>query len=162
MITSFEATANSGTSLFGYFCLAYNKQLFQDIKSNLSKGRTAPVFLDIEKQYIKLFYGVYGSARLTFNIEEIENKKFSFILNQNFEHKCFKTFDNVKVVIQEHRFYFTGDFSTEKEKELIIFKSLNFDNHFLDRIENKYIYQEIMVNYTNDDEELELEKNANS
>lgn len=145
MIVSFEASANVDTTLFGYFAMKYDPELFQDIKENLTEiKKTDLLSFPCDLDAIKLIYGEFHSVRRTIKVADVEANKFTTVFNGNFEHILIKRFKSVKLRIDRDYFYFTGLYIARGRK-LIEFQSLNFDVRFIDSLKRTYEKQESMV-----------------
>ena len=145
MIVSFEASANVDTTLFGYFAMKYDPELFQDIKENLTEiKKTDLLSFPCDLDEIKLIYGEFHSVRRTLKVADVEANKFTTVFNGNFDHILIKRFESVKLNIDRDYFYFTGLYIA-KGRKLIEFQSLNFDTRFIDSLQKAYNKQECMV-----------------
>ena len=65
MIISFEASANVDTTLFGYFSMEYDPELFNDIKENLTEiSKEEPISFSLDTDEVKLLQGSYHNIVL--------------------------------------------------------------------------------------------------
>lgn len=145
MIVSFEASANVDTTLFGYFAMKYDSELFQDIRVNLTEIQKDKLLsFPCDTENIKLVYGEFHSVRRTIKVSDVETNKFTTVFNANFEHSLMKRFEYVKLNIDRDYFYFSGLYIAKGRKP-IEFQSLNFDTRFIDTVQNTYNKQECVV-----------------
>jgi hypothetical protein len=139
MIITFEASANVDTSLFGYFTMEYDPELFSDIKENLTEiKKDEPLSFKLNTDKVKLLHGNFVNIRRIINIQDIELKKFTDVFNRDFNTSTFKKFKTVKLHIDKEYFYFTGFYDTIKGTNPIEFQSLNFDTRFIETLEKQY------------------------
>ena len=146
MIISFEASANVDTTLFGYFSMEYDPELFSDIKENLTEiSKNEPLSFKLDTNDVKLLQGAFHNIRRIICIPDIEKNKFTYVFKRNFESGTAKKFKYAKLHIDKDYFYFTGNYETGNNP--IEFQSLNFDTRFIESLEYKYKkHQENMVN----------------
>ena len=145
MIVSFEASANVDTTLFGYFAMRYDPELFQDIRENLTEiHKDKLLSFPCDTENIKLVYGEFHSVKKILRVPDVEANKFTTVFNAKFEHVMTKRFESVKLNIDRDYFYFTGLYIA-KGRKLIEFQSLNFDTRFIDTVQNTYNKQECVV-----------------
>jgi len=148
MIISFEASANVDTTLFGYFSMEYDPELFSDIKENLTEiSKNEPLSFKLDTNDVKLLQGAFHNIRRIICIPDVEQNKFTDVLKREFDTSTFKKFKQCKLHIDKDYFYFTGHHENVDGKKPVEFQSLNFDARFIDTIQNQYIkHQENMVN----------------
>lgn len=146
MIISFEASANIDTTLFGYFSMEYDPELFSDIKENLTEiSKNEPLSFKLNTDNVKLLQGAFHNIRRIISIPDIEQNKFTDVLKREFDTSTFKKFKQCKLHIDKDYFYFTGHYETGNNP--IEFQSLNFDTRFIESLEYKYKKcQESVVN----------------
>ena len=139
MIISFEASANVDTTLFGYFTMEYDPELFSDIKENLTEiSKDQPVTFKLDTNDVKLLHGNFENIRRIISIPDIEQNKFTDVFKRDFKTSTFKKFNFAKLHIDKDYFYFTGFYATQKGTNPVEFQSLNFDVRFIESLENKY------------------------
>jgi hypothetical protein len=144
MIVSFEASANVDTTLFGYFAMKYDPELFQDIRENLTEIQKDKLLsFPCDTESIKLVYGEFHSVKKILRVPDVEANKFTTVFNAKFEHVITKKFESVKLHIDRDYFYFTG--THIRNSKPIEFQSLNFDTRFIDSLEKAYNKQECVV-----------------
>ena len=148
MIISFEASANVDTTLFGYFSMEYDPELFSDIKENLTEiSKNEPLSFKLDTNDVKLLQGAFHNIRRIICIPDVEQNKFTDVLKREFDTSTFKKFKQCKLHIDKDYFYFTGHHENADGTKPVEFQSLNFDARFIDTIQNQYIkHQENMVN----------------
>ena len=146
MIISFEASANVDTTLFGYFSMEYDPELFSDIKENLTDiPKNKPLAFKLDTNDVKLLQGAFHNIRRIICIPDVEQNKFTDVLKREFDTSTFKKFKQCKLHIDKDYFYFTGNYETGNNP--IEFQSLNFDTRFIESLEYKYKkHQESVVN----------------
>ena len=146
MIISFEASANVDTTLFGYFSMEYDPELFNDIKENLTEiSKEEPISFSLDTDELKLLQGSYHNIKRVISVSDVEQNKFTDVLKREFDSSTFKKFKQCKLHIDNDYFYFTGFY--DKETNPIEFQSLNFDTRFIESLEYKYKkHQESVVN----------------
>ena len=145
MIVSFEASANVDTTLFGYFAMKYDPELFQDIRENLTEiHKDKLLSFPCDTESIKLVYGEFHSVKKILKVPDVEAHKFTTVFKAKFEHVMTKRFESVKLNIDRDYFYFTGLYIA-KGRKLIEFQSLNFDTRFIDAVQNAYNKEECVV-----------------
>ena len=139
MIISFEASANVDTTLFGYFTMEYDPELFSDIKENLTEiSKDQPLSFKLNNDNVKLLHGRFENIRRIISIQDIEQNKYTDVFKRDFKTTTFKKFKFIKLHIDKDYFYFTGHYDTQKGTNPIEFQSLNFDTRFLESLEKKY------------------------
>jgi len=148
MIISFEASANVDTTLFGYFSMEYDPELFSDIKENLTEiSKNEPLSFKLDTNDVKLLQGAFHNIRRIICIPDVEQNKFTDVLKREFDTSTFKKFKQCKLHIDKDYFYFTGHHENLDGTKPVEFQSLNFDARFIDTIQNQFIkHQENMVN----------------
>ena len=148
MIISFEASANVDTTLFGYFSMEYDPELFSDIKENLTEiSKNEPLSFKLDTNDVKLLQGAFHNIRRIICIPDVEQNKFTDVLKREFDTSTFKKFKQCKLHIDKDYFYFTGHHENLDGTKPVEFQSLNFDVRFIDTIQNQFIkHQESMVN----------------
>lgn len=139
MIITFEASANVDTTLFGYFTMEYDPELFSDIKENLTEiSKEESLTFKLNTDDVKLLQGRYDNIRRIINIQDVELNKFTDVFRRDFNATTFKKFKNAKLHIDKDYFYFTGFYDTQRGTNPIEFQSLNFDVRFIESLEKQY------------------------
>jgi len=115
MIISFEASANVDTTLFGYFSMEYDPELFNDIKENLTEiSKEEPISFSLDTDEVKLLQGSYHNIKRVISVSDVEQNKFTDVLKRKFDSSTFKDSNNASYTLIMITFILL-DFMTKKQ-----------------------------------------------